>query len=40
MTPSQIEHFDEHQLVDLLRGLAKAEMLKNDIALRDLNVPK
>lgn len=39
ISPEQIQRLDEHLLVELLRRLAKAEMLKNDIPLRDVSVP-
>ncbi|MBU2891334.1 hypothetical protein [Celeribacter halophilus] len=39
ISPEQIQRLDEHLLVELLRRLAKAEMLKNEIPLRDVNVP-
>lgn len=39
ISPEQIQRLDEHLLVELLRRLAKAEMLKNGIPLRDVNVP-
>ncbi|WP_306151662.1 hypothetical protein [Roseovarius sp. MMSF_3281] len=39
ISPEQIQRLDEHLLVELLRRLSKAEMLKNEIPLRDVNVP-
>jgi hypothetical protein len=39
ISPEQIQRLDEHLLVELLRRLSKAEMLKNGIPLRDVNVP-
>ncbi|WP_282118869.1 hypothetical protein [Ruegeria atlantica] len=39
ISPEQIQRLDEHLLVELLRRLAKAEMLKNGIPLRDVNIP-
>ena len=39
ISSEQIQRLDEHLLVELLRRLVKAEMLKNGIPLRDMNVP-
>ena len=39
ISPEQVQRLDEHLLVELLRRLVKAEILKNGIPLRDVNVP-